>query len=180
MTGSAMNDSRINGSEPAERPRLFAAASRLRWALKIVSSGASDISPATGSGSFASTRPEPTATYPPPQPSSASTAFSISWSLSPATMRLCESWPTVVAIAPFLIGSPLITPMPTRPDAWCRSSTAILVKPSLAANRPFSAGTSATCASVISSFSRRQSTGVLPRTGRSRKCGFLSARCTLL
>ena len=69
---------------------------------------------------------------PPPNCSSALTAASISASLSPATIILCESCEIVVANAPLSrwpeARRPFTSDKPTLPVAWCRSMTATLTR----------------------------------------------------
>ena len=60
----------------------------------------SERSPATGSGTIATTCPSSTTQTPPRPAATASRATRISASFSPATMTLCESWPTLLATAP--------------------------------------------------------------------------------
>ena len=72
--------------------------------------GLSLISPPSGSGTSAMTRPASTATWPPPISASRATAAAISAgpeaSRAPTTMQLCASWATVEAIAPRLSPNP--------------------------------------------------------------------------
>lgn len=69
---------------------------------------------------------------PPPNCSNALTAASISASLSPATMMLCKSCEIVVANAPLSrrpdARRPFTSDKPTLPVAWCRSTTATLMR----------------------------------------------------
>ena len=62
MTGSATNDSVMNGSEPLATPSSAAAASSACCAASTYETGASDMRPAMGSGSLASIRPPRTTT----------------------------------------------------------------------------------------------------------------------
>ena len=58
------------------------------------------ISPAMGMGIDSSTVPSLTSAMPPFCSRSFSTAYTISWSLTPVTITLWESWATESAIAP--------------------------------------------------------------------------------
>ena len=87
----------------------------MRWPL---------ISPANGSGKMAFISPSSATAIPPPSLRSAAAAVSISASLVPATIKLCESCATVEATAPRFNLSPCTKPSPTLPVAWWRSNTA--------------------------------------------------------
>ena len=99
MTESARNDSVRNGVAP-DQPRPCAASLQARLCAMTSASGASERSPATGSGHSATTRRPSTATMPPPSSTSRSIAKVMSRSFMPTTTRLCASCATLEASAP--------------------------------------------------------------------------------
>ena len=102
-----------------------------------------------------------TATMPPPSSASRATASAISSSLVPTTTMLCASWATVDASAPRCSPEPPTNPIPMRPVARCRSTTAILTR-----SRPGSA-TAAPSTTVASDVERLGDDLVLDETDRS-------------
>ena len=102
------------------------------------------IKPITSRASSSTTLPLLAMTYPPPISRIRSIATIISASLSPTTIRLCESCAKDDAIAPFFKLKPFKIPIPFLPDALYRSIQVILLYSALGLNSPFSTGTSST------------------------------------
>ena len=88
------------------RPSAPARALKARTSAAIASTGASDIRPATGNRTVATTAPPTASATPPPIRATSRTATAISSGVRPATIRLWLSCATVVASAPSRSGKP--------------------------------------------------------------------------
>ena len=130
ITGSDKNDKVKNGLKFIDGAILSMAACNFTKSFITSSALLLVIRPAISKLKEARTKPFFTTTIPPPNRLISLQARIISVSLVPHTIKLWESWATVVAMAPDFNFNPLTTPKPILAKLWCLSITAIFNKSS--------------------------------------------------